>query len=695
MPDLVIPGTKITTDELDTLGVVYTHSAQTITGEKTFQTLPVANDNPTNDNQLARKAYVDLVAQNAIKNIDWQDSVLSSTTTSPPASPSTGDRYLVPVGASGDWAGHDNEIAEWDGSAWAYTTPNEGFTVYVEDTSQVLIYVGTNWVPFTNVLPNAVLTDGSRAFTAPVAGVDPVNAQDLATKNYVDTHAGGTSPYIVLDPATDDIKTALENANDGDVFYIKSGTYTTSNTITISKKITILASRGFTLHLDGNSVENKVFDITDTGDLTAYDFTIEIAATTTGVRLANLARYSNVRFVNIRIVGVSGAPTYPDPYYIFYLNSLFEGELVLDRCRIEGTFSSQAIAGSGSSMAGSVILQNCFITISYFQLYWGNNITIMGCVFKDSRIRVSANATEGFKITNCLFIGNQTGDGLYITGKSIISNNVVIMNNAYRAIHVSGGKVIVSGNIIIAKDDGIFCTASGSSVVGNMVISEGNSGRGIQVYNASGCMVANNYIECNGSNTEPALEISGTGTNNVLLNNYIVGNSLTASTKRGIYVTTASNTIIGNIVYGDSLTTGIYINAARNTVSNNNVTVKNTSTAADCIYVSSSGTEVMITDNYINSGEGNAINFAGYDGIIKGNVITTDSSTTTTGISVTNTTGRNIITENRMYIISGSGFNVNTSIANTIIKNNIYHATSNTLPSDGVNGNIVKDNISY
>lgn len=47
-------------------------------------------------------------------------------------------------------------------------------------------------------LENVILIDGSRAFTAPVAGVDPTTAAHLATKAYVDAATGGGGSFTVL-----------------------------------------------------------------------------------------------------------------------------------------------------------------------------------------------------------------------------------------------------------------------------------------------------------------------------------------------------------------------------------------------------------------------------------------------------------------------------------------------------------------
>lgn len=74
-----------------------------------------------------------------------QDAVLDRDLTVPPGSPATGDRYIVAATATGDWATHDNEIAEWDGSAWVFTVPEEGFTLYVTDEDRELVFGTTTW----------------------------------------------------------------------------------------------------------------------------------------------------------------------------------------------------------------------------------------------------------------------------------------------------------------------------------------------------------------------------------------------------------------------------------------------------------------------------------------------------------------------------------------------------------------------
>lgn len=51
----------------------------------------------------------------------------------PPGSPATGYRVIVGSSPTGDFVGHAGEIAQWNGSAWVFTTPKQGTFAYVKD----------------------------------------------------------------------------------------------------------------------------------------------------------------------------------------------------------------------------------------------------------------------------------------------------------------------------------------------------------------------------------------------------------------------------------------------------------------------------------------------------------------------------------------------------------------------------------
>ena len=74
-----------------------------------------------------------------------QPGVLDADRTSPPISPSEGDRHIVATGASGAWSGKAGQIAVWSGGAWAFHTPAEGWRVYDCAADLSLLWTGAAW----------------------------------------------------------------------------------------------------------------------------------------------------------------------------------------------------------------------------------------------------------------------------------------------------------------------------------------------------------------------------------------------------------------------------------------------------------------------------------------------------------------------------------------------------------------------
>ena len=76
----------------------------------------------------------------------WQDPVIDRHLLTPPGTPAEGDRYIVGSPASGGWAGHEYEIAEYDDSVWLFHDPAEGWRVDVRDEDIVYRFNGSIWV---------------------------------------------------------------------------------------------------------------------------------------------------------------------------------------------------------------------------------------------------------------------------------------------------------------------------------------------------------------------------------------------------------------------------------------------------------------------------------------------------------------------------------------------------------------------
>lgn len=64
----------------------------------------------------------------------------------PPGGPADGTAWIVGSGASGDWAGHDHEIALFLNGGWAFVTPWTGMSLWVASGSLRVTWTGSDWL---------------------------------------------------------------------------------------------------------------------------------------------------------------------------------------------------------------------------------------------------------------------------------------------------------------------------------------------------------------------------------------------------------------------------------------------------------------------------------------------------------------------------------------------------------------------
>jgi len=74
-----------------------------------------------------------------------QAGVAGRSRTAPPEDPPEGARWLVPAGATGDWAGRAGQIAVFLQGAWVFLTPAEGWQIWVSDEALALRFQGGTW----------------------------------------------------------------------------------------------------------------------------------------------------------------------------------------------------------------------------------------------------------------------------------------------------------------------------------------------------------------------------------------------------------------------------------------------------------------------------------------------------------------------------------------------------------------------
>jgi len=63
----------------------------------------------------------------------------------PPESPQEGDRYIVRIGALGEWSGQGNCLAVFQDGAWSYFIAAEGWRCWITDKAALYCYYGNEW----------------------------------------------------------------------------------------------------------------------------------------------------------------------------------------------------------------------------------------------------------------------------------------------------------------------------------------------------------------------------------------------------------------------------------------------------------------------------------------------------------------------------------------------------------------------
>lgn len=136
--------------------------------------------------------------------------ILSITTTTPPVTPTAGDAYIIPAGATGDWSSHVGDIAQWSGSAWTYLDPSESWFAYVDDEDTYYLYTGTTWETISSSSPPTL-----HAASHKDGGADEVATATPATGAIPKADGAGKLDSWISD-ATTSVKGKVELATDGE-----------------------------------------------------------------------------------------------------------------------------------------------------------------------------------------------------------------------------------------------------------------------------------------------------------------------------------------------------------------------------------------------------------------------------------------------------------------------------------------------
>jgi hypothetical protein len=78
--------------------------------------------------------------------------ILDRDLTSPPGSPADGDAYLIAASATGDWAGHDGDIAYARDGVWTFYEVFDGLMLLVDDEGGVIVRRSGAWVDLNSAI---------------------------------------------------------------------------------------------------------------------------------------------------------------------------------------------------------------------------------------------------------------------------------------------------------------------------------------------------------------------------------------------------------------------------------------------------------------------------------------------------------------------------------------------------------------
>lgn len=160
----------------------------------------------------------------ALRQLDAvvQLAVGSASLSAPPLSPEPGQRFIVASGATGAWSGHEDALAVFEETAWAFYTPQPGWTAWVEDAAQMQVFDGSVWGPSIAALQNLNLLGVN-------ASADDTNRLCVSSHATLLTHAGAGHQLKLNKAAAGDTASLLFLAGRGGPRWARRGAMISSS----------------------------------------------------------------------------------------------------------------------------------------------------------------------------------------------------------------------------------------------------------------------------------------------------------------------------------------------------------------------------------------------------------------------------------------------------------------------------------
>jgi hypothetical protein len=472
---------------------------------------------------------------------------------------------------------------------------------------------------------------------------NPVNAQDAATKFYVDTVAEGLHIHASCGAATPNTLAVLSG---GTVTYNNGtagvgATLVTTGTYTLIDGVNV-ASSGFRILVknEANAAHNGIYTYTNSTTLTRatdFDTAAEIAGGDfTFVTAGTL--YNSTGWVQIDEVLVVGT----DP--IVWDQFSGAGEYTAGAgLTLTGTVFSVNVDNLTTEIAGGnvVVKANAQLTTPNIGAATGTSIDLTGNVLANN-----VNSNNLITTTDLQASGN-------ILSNNISANANLVVNNATVNLELSGNTANFSGNVVVPN------LTVNTTLSGNVANFSGN----LTSLNANlGNLATANYI--NVANTLTTVDANVTGTltvananigGNITVNNLTVNLELTGNTANF-----SGNVVLPNLTVNTTLSGNVANFSGNVTVPNLTVNLELSGNTANF-----SGN--IVAGNISTSGSGGNITGAN---VVSANTFVGNLDATTADISA------NLVTSNLTVNLETSGNTANFS-GNVILANLVANGVAN------------------
>jgi len=416
---------------------------------------------------------------------EWQDSAVTRTGDPSLLVPSTGDRYLI-YGGVGGWLGKDDQIAEFNGGTWSYTSPTEGMSIRVDDDQ------GPIWSYLSGAWERQEFSDGSSypQWSIPTGETVSVSTQSLYM-TYGDLEVDGLLDNygkVVVINGTISGSGTIVNSGSGSVQQVDLLANVLGGTginveqpslVTRDISIDLIAGTGLSLYNVGGAQGIYQLPI----EPVYPQYTITASQT---VSVGNYQSY--FVYGDLEVFGTLDIATFGQVVILNGTLSAATGSSIVNGGNIElvdlstmGTSYSVGATGpmgatGATGSAGYIDVLNGDVFVTYKEpSNIGSDATVMGI----------AAASASTNITDSVVIGRSSGGS-----SSVISNSVFI--GSHTGVSTTGGD-----NTFIGYAAGRNTTSGTKNTFLGLSSGESNVSGGRNVYVGDGSGESNVLGSCN------------------------------------------------------------------------------------------------------------------------------------------------------------------------------------------------------